>query len=743
MEDYSIHWNARKASASGPIAAGACVLKDNNGEYVIATAANVATYGGRKAAGLARTVADDQSPFFNFQFCGVIEKSLVPTVGTGAEGETVSINANGFLVRGSGSDNVGRADSQGNVYCLFGGVANLGGGSASLSGTVPGMLYLSAANTGSTLEGVTRESYGRVQVRQAKLTGGPSLVFAAGANTITRADGGSFSTDGFVTGGIIAIEGTASNNIVTTLTNVTGTVLTVSSALVNESPTSGATKITMESYETVGLTGASYATVGSHRLGRILNGSDQDGVFLSMVNGTGNIPLVSWGLNEAFFGSTYQQSDSSAGTTNRLTRLGFAATRLQMYADRFEVKDDRGAETTYFEVTSKDVQTSDATPTALGITAPAALGAMPYAVYVTANSGGPDAQFIWNSLTSSQTYRRRDGALSTTNFDGTSVTGVAATTIDWTASAIGPAGPWMRLREIDGTISVDLGGGNIATFPAATFTIPTSGGASPNGNSGDILTSNGASNFGTPIVPGSGIATWLATPSSANLAAAVTGETGSGALMFGTAPTCTGLVVSDFASFGGAAPSGGAIRMANASTINWRGPSGENVQALKFSTGATYVLFLGEATNVGAIEYTATGSGGSHGFFLGSTYIFGMTTSLIETAKPMVGFAAGSSTAGSVDGQATQAMADANQTPAASVYSRKIIRTTGALTANRNLTFPHPASGDASYTRHIQNDCTGATNIIVTTGTGTTATVQNGTDRIVNFTPEGAALAHG
>lgn len=36
---------------------------------------------------------------------------------------------------------------------------------------------------------------------------------------------------------------------------------------------------------------------------------------------------------------------------------------------------------------------------------------------------------------------------------------------------------------------------------------------------------------------GAGVATFLATPSSANLAAAVTGETGSGAAVFGTAPT--------------------------------------------------------------------------------------------------------------------------------------------------------------------------------------------------------------
>lgn len=38
---------------------------------------------------------------------------------------------------------------------------------------------------------------------------------------------------------------------------------------------------------------------------------------------------------------------------------------------------------------------------------------------------------------------------------------------------------------------------------------------------------------------GSGVATFLATPSSANLASAVTGETGSGALVFATSPTLT------------------------------------------------------------------------------------------------------------------------------------------------------------------------------------------------------------
>jgi len=39
------------------------------------------------------------------------------------------------------------------------------------------------------------------------------------------------------------------------------------------------------------------------------------------------------------------------------------------------------------------------------------------------------------------------------------------------------------------------------------------------------------------VTPGTGVATFLATPTSANLQAAVTGETGTGALVFGTSPT--------------------------------------------------------------------------------------------------------------------------------------------------------------------------------------------------------------
>jgi hypothetical protein len=70
------------------------------------------------------------------------------------------------------------------------------------------------------------------------------------------------------------------------------------------------------------------------------------------------------------------------------------------------------------------------------------------------------------------------------------------------------------------------------------------------GTTGQILDKNSNTNYDTawvtnaPLVSnisglGTGVATFLATPSTANLAAAVTGETGSGALVFGTSPTIT------------------------------------------------------------------------------------------------------------------------------------------------------------------------------------------------------------
>lgn len=74
--------------------------------------------------------------------------------------------------------------------------------------------------------------------------------------------------------------------------------------------------------------------------------------------------------------------------------------------------------------------------------------------------------------------------------------------------------------------SLTFGAVNLASSNAVTGTLPV-------GNGGTGVTSLG-----------SGVATWLGTPSSANLASAVTGETGSGALVFGTAPSISSPLIS-------------------------------------------------------------------------------------------------------------------------------------------------------------------------------------------------------
>lgn len=66
-----------------------------------------------------------------------------------------------------------------------------------------------------------------------------------------------------------------------------------------------------------------------------------------------------------------------------------------------------------------------------------------------------------------------------------------------------------------------------------TTTTVLHGNASGNPSWGAVAISTDVSGLGTNV------ATWLGTPSSANLAAAVTDETGTGALVFGTSPTLT------------------------------------------------------------------------------------------------------------------------------------------------------------------------------------------------------------
>jgi hypothetical protein len=94
------------------------------------------------------------------------------------------------------------------------------------------------------------------------------------------------------------------------------------------------------------------------------------------------------------------------------------------------------------------------------------------------------------------------------------------------------------------SVTTNLPVGDLTEVAAGTGITVTSGtGPIPNVA---LTTPVAVANGGTGITSfGSGVATFLGTPTSANLAAALTDETGSGANVFGTAPTISGGILTD------------------------------------------------------------------------------------------------------------------------------------------------------------------------------------------------------
>jgi hypothetical protein len=135
----------------------------------------------------------------------------------------------------------------------------------------------------------------------------------------------------------------------------------------------------------------------------------------------------------------------------------------------------------------------------------AALGT-PASVTLTNATGLPTAGLVDNAVTNE---KLRDSA-------GLSVIGRGANSTGDPADIV--AGTNKQVLRRDGS-SLAFGAVDLSSNQAVTGTLPVNQGGT------------GITSFG------SGVATWLGTPSSANLAAAVTDETGTGALVFANSPT--------------------------------------------------------------------------------------------------------------------------------------------------------------------------------------------------------------
>ena len=174
------------------------------------------------------------------------------------------------------------------------------------------------------------------------------------------------------------------------------------------------------------------------------------------------------------------------------------------------------------------------------------------------------------------------------------------------------------------TSATNLLGGSAGSIVYQTGAGAT--GFSAAGTSGQVLLS-GATGSPTWSTLGTGVATFLATPSSANLAAAVTDETGSGVLVFATSPSLTTPVLGT--------PTSGNLTNCTADGTN---AVGYLIIPQNAQTGS-YTLVLGDsgksifhATGAGAATYTIPANG-TVAYPLGTTVTFiNMSTNAVTIA---------------------------------------------------------------------------------------------------------------
>ena len=252
-----------------------------------------------------------------------------------------------------------------------------------------------------------------------------------------------------------------------------------------------------------------------------------------------------------------------------------------------------------------------------------------------------------------------------------------------------------------------------ATNPLGTVTsVDVSGGSTGLSFSGGPITTSGtitmagtlaAANGGTGLTSlGTGIATWLGTPSSANLAAAVTDETGSGALVFATDP-----VFPNDITLGVASSAQGELILANtsANTVKLRSSNttASGGYTLTFPA-ATPVNGYYLQTDTNGVLSWAAGGGGGGGSPGGSN-----TQVQFNSAGTFGGDAAFTFVNGT--GTATMSLGVASTTSAAlklynSASANSVSIASGNNTASWTLTLP-PDDGTANY--FLQTDGSGNT----------------------------------
>ena len=291
-----------------------------------------------------------------------------------------------------------------------------------------------------------------------------------------------------------------------------------------------------------------------------------------------------------------------------------------------------------------------------------------------------------------------NGALGTPSSGNlTNCTGITPSNIGGLGTGVATWLATPSSANLAAAVTDETGSGSLVFATSPTLVTPALGTPSSATltNATGLPISTGVSGLGT------GVATFLATPSSANLASAVTDETGSGPLVFATSPTFTSQV-----TFGTASSTRGTLVLANTSA---------NTVTLQSSntTAANYTLTFPAAapvngyylqTDTNGVLSWAAGGGGGGGSPGGSN-----TQVQFNNAGAFGGDAAFTFVNGA--GTATMSLGVASTTSAAlklynSSSANSVSIASGNNTASWTMTLP---PDDGSANQFLQTDGSGNT----------------------------------